>query len=624
MADDKVDAEVKQRIEKLLEEKKVLLGKTKGIMAKYKALLVKNKANESVIGALKGSLEAAKQEAAEIDSESGNEEEIKKLKQKLEETKKSTKTILVKYKKSLVKNKEQGEQIIVLQKEVGGRKKTDSGEDAAVLETQVAGLALKLEEAKEKLKQQVQQAKDASKSHLALENENSQLSWTLKDMKKRANEAELGFQQAREESEKWKSAAERRKDKVEELTITLEGLKEEMSGVGSISEERRLEIVSITDEFQKYRSRAAMAMKEVQQKADTEAQKALTAELEMVKKDFEKTRNDLDCALVDMKIEQEEKDGLRKELLETLERVKIVDSVKEKDSQIDGLNKTIAEMKLAEEQRVVGQRGMEKKHQLDLKSKTEMARKTLVENEMTIQSLRAEIKKGKEARSVLEQNIENLNAKLSRKESAEDQARLQQEKEEEAHNAIVRMAQEQARRDAAMTTSEQRITSLTSEIKVLKESNVEQSHRLETLQKKYDAIYRKSSQKDRENESRLKREIDLGKDVSATIQGTTPENETFATPEKTPASPKESMRQATNVEYLKNCLFGFLSSESQDEQRSMLPVLATILHFTAEELDRAKHALEVRSQGLFGSALNFVTSYATASSGSNSPYIRPN
>ena len=87
MADDKVDAEVKQRIEKLLEEKKVLLGKTKGIMAKYKALLVKNKENESVIGALKGSLEAAKQEAAEIDSESGNEEEIKKLKQKLEETK---------------------------------------------------------------------------------------------------------------------------------------------------------------------------------------------------------------------------------------------------------------------------------------------------------------------------------------------------------------------------------------------------------------------------------------------------------------------------------------------------------------------------------------------------------
>ena len=43
------------------------------------------------------------------------------------------------------------------------------------------------------------------------------------------------------------------------------------------------------------------------------------------------------------------------------------------------------------------------------------------------------------------------------------------------------------------------------------------------------------------------------------------------------------MRRATNVEYLKNCLLKFLLSETVAEQKQLLPVFATILHFTTDE-----------------------------------------
>ena len=77
------------------------------------------------------------------------------------------------------------------------------------------------------------------------------------------------------------------------------------------------------------------------------------------------------------------------------------------------------------------------------------------------------------------------------------------------------------------------------------------------------------------------------------------------------------MRRATNVEYLKNCLLKFLLSETVAEQKQLLPVFATILHFTTDEKKHIKKAFVLRHQGVSGSLISFVSTLSGVDSRSN-------
>ena len=76
-----------------------------------------------------------------------------------------------------------------------------------------------------------------------------------------------------------------------------------------------------------------------------------------------------------------------------------------------------------------------------------------------------------------------------------------------------------------------------------------------------------------------------------------------------------SSRQATTVEYLKNCLVQFLCSKTLEEQRQLLPVLGTIMHFNKKEKLDARKALELRNQGVSGSLISFVSTFAGVNTG---------
>ena len=76
-----------------------------------------------------------------------------------------------------------------------------------------------------------------------------------------------------------------------------------------------------------------------------------------------------------------------------------------------------------------------------------------------------------------------------------------------------------------------------------------------------------------------------------------------------------STRQATTVEYLKNCLVQFLCSKTLEEQRQLLPVLGTIMHFNKKEKLDARKALELRNQGVSGSLISFVSTFAGVNTG---------
>jgi hypothetical protein len=80
----------------------------------------------------------------------------------------------------------------------------------------------------------------------------------------------------------------------------------------------------------------------------------------------------------------------------------------------------------------------------------------------------------------------------------------------------------------------------------------------------------------------------------------------------------EGPDSATNMEYLKNCVFKFMSSVDASEKRRLYPVIATILKLTSQEMKQVEYAFNVTEQreNELQSTLTSIGSFATSSLGS--------
>jgi cob(I)alamin adenosyltransferase len=80
----------------------------------------------------------------------------------------------------------------------------------------------------------------------------------------------------------------------------------------------------------------------------------------------------------------------------------------------------------------------------------------------------------------------------------------------------------------------------------------------------------------------------------------------------------EGPDSATNMEYLKNCVFKFMSSVDASEKRRLYPVIATILKLTSQEMKQVEYAFNVSEQreNELQSTLTSIGSFATSSLGS--------
>lgn len=81
---------------------------------------------------------------------------------------------------------------------------------------------------------------------------------------------------------------------------------------------------------------------------------------------------------------------------------------------------------------------------------------------------------------------------------------------------------------------------------------------------------------------------------------------------------REGPDSATSMEYLKNCVFKFMSSSDLSEKRRLYPVIATILKLTAAEMRSVEVAFRVceERENEFQNTLSSIGSFATSSIGS--------
>ena len=81
---------------------------------------------------------------------------------------------------------------------------------------------------------------------------------------------------------------------------------------------------------------------------------------------------------------------------------------------------------------------------------------------------------------------------------------------------------------------------------------------------------------------------------------------------------REGPDSAINMEYLKNCVFKFMSSSDLSEKRRLYPVIATILKLTGQEMKAIEGAFRASEEreNEFENTLSSIGSFATASFGS--------
>ncbi len=74
---------------------------------------------------------------------------------------------------------------------------------------------------------------------------------------------------------------------------------------------------------------------------------------------------------------------------------------------------------------------------------------------------------------------------------------------------------------------------------------------------------------------------------------------------------------ATNIEYLKHCVFKFMSSTDTSEKKRLVPVIATILNLTADEKKAVSSvfAAEDEQSREINVAISSIGSIATSSFG---------
>jgi hypothetical protein len=81
---------------------------------------------------------------------------------------------------------------------------------------------------------------------------------------------------------------------------------------------------------------------------------------------------------------------------------------------------------------------------------------------------------------------------------------------------------------------------------------------------------------------------------------------------------QEGPDSATNMEYLKNCVFKFMSSTDLSEKRRLYPVIATILKLTSQEMKAVESAFQLSAaqDNELQNTLSSLGSFATNSLGS--------
>lgn len=81
---------------------------------------------------------------------------------------------------------------------------------------------------------------------------------------------------------------------------------------------------------------------------------------------------------------------------------------------------------------------------------------------------------------------------------------------------------------------------------------------------------------------------------------------------------REGPDSAINMEYLKNCVFKFMSSSDLSEKRRLYPVIATILKLTSQEMRDVEAAFQATEEreNEFQNAISSIGSFAASSFGS--------
>jgi hypothetical protein len=81
---------------------------------------------------------------------------------------------------------------------------------------------------------------------------------------------------------------------------------------------------------------------------------------------------------------------------------------------------------------------------------------------------------------------------------------------------------------------------------------------------------------------------------------------------------QEGPDSATNMEYLKNCVFKFMASTDLSEKRRLYPVIATILKLTSQEMKAVESAFQLSAaqDNELQNTLSSLGSFATNSLGS--------
>ena len=529
------------------------------------------------------------------------EEETLKLKQKL-------KQVLTKLKASMLKNKEYQKQI---------EEFNDAKERAANRLNPGT-----LSEYKDKLK-------EIENENVKLSNENTQFSWQLNDLRNKYSalkrESELSKSRSAEFAEKEKIST----GEIETLKRKLKATLLKLKSTKSAMQESSFELESIKSQFADYKESTKKSLRVANEKVENIIVEK--GSLELVRKELDETRAKCDNAIVDLKFAIEEKNNLRKELNERIKESKILrlkkdDTIsknknKELRDEIDKLQRTI---KCLETDNLTN----EKHYRHEIAKKSEAARQAVFDQETQLQKLQKKCSKLSDELNDERDIRNNLEKELKVFKKEHDDKEEANQKEARELDAIINLAKEQASRDSNMEAMKNTMKGLNDEIKELKRVKNTQRERLILLEDEVKHRKAKEAKILEEAKSKMGREKDLviavpnahtessaGKmevcnNTSIGASSTKSSDQIYhekARLSRLGSRDEANARRATNVEYLKNCLLKFLLSETVEEQKQLLPVFATILHFTTDEKKHIKKAFELRHQGVSGSLISFVS-----------------
>ena len=528
------------------------------------------------------------------------------------------KQVLTKLKASMLKNKEYQKEIEEFK---AAKERASNGVSPGILS-----------EYKDKLK-------EIENENVKLSNENTQFSWQLNDLRNKYSalkrESELSKNRNAELAEKEKintGEIETLKGKLKVALLKLKSTKSEL-------QESSFELESIKSKFADYKESTKKSLRVANEKVENIIVEK--GSLELVRKELDETRAKCDNAIVDLKFAIEEKNNLRKELNERIKESKILhlkkdDTIsknknKELRDEIDKLQLTIKKLE-------ADSLANEKQYRHEIAKKSEAARQAVFDQETQLQKLQKKCSKLSDELNDERDIRNNLEKELKVFKKEHDDKEEANQKEARELDAIINLAKEQASRDSNMEAMKNTMESLNDEIKELKRVKNMQRERLILLEDEVKHRKAKEAKILEEAKSKIGREKDLviavpnahaessaGKmEVSNnTSIGVSPTGSSDQIYHETGRVGKldngdeANVRRATNVEYLKNCLLKFLLSETVAEQKQLLPVFATILHFTTDEKKHIKKAFVLRHQGVSGSLISFVSTLSGVDSRSN-------